>query len=63
MPTTNPIPYVVDTLEKVPESLRDYYGETEEGGTFRSHAQLATARDRRWNHVWTTPAVQGVALA
>jgi hypothetical protein len=33
--TPNPIPYVVDSLEKVPESVRPYFVEAEEGGTFR----------------------------
>jgi hypothetical protein len=33
--TPNPIPYVVDSLEKVPESVRPYFAETEEGGSFR----------------------------
>ena len=35
MASQAPLPYVVDNLEKVPESLREYYAETEDGGSFR----------------------------
>jgi hypothetical protein len=33
--TPNPIPYVTDSLEKVPESVRPYFVETDDGGVFR----------------------------
>lgn len=35
MATPNPLPYVVPTLDEVPETLQDYYVESEDGASFR----------------------------
>lgn len=35
MPTPNPLPYVVATLDEIPESVQDYYVESEDGASFR----------------------------
>ncbi len=35
MPTPNPLPYVVSSLDEIPESVQDYYVEADDGASFR----------------------------
>ena len=35
MSTPNPLPYIVPTLEEIPESIQDYYVESEDGASYR----------------------------
>lgn len=35
MSTPNPLPYIVATLEEIPESIQDYYVESEDGASYR----------------------------
>jgi hypothetical protein len=44
--STKPLSYVVDSLENVPESLREYYAETEEGGAFRLFVDAVVPKEK-----------------
>ena len=46
MATPAPLPYFIDTVEKVPESLRGYYAEIEEGGQFRLMVENVVTKDK-----------------